>query len=272
MARFAPHPERRPTVVTGASSGIGQAAAKALAAAGHPVVLGARRVERLERTAEEIRAAGGEANPLRLDLADPASIEAFVKGAAEAVGGVDVVVSAAGQSAPDSAADPSPDDFAALVGVNLLGVQRLVAGLLPAMIERRHGDVVFVTSEMVRHPRVHSSGYAASKWGLEGYARTLQMELEGTGVRASIVQPGQTWTEMGGDWDPEVTTAVLEEWIRWGHARHYHLLHPDAVAGAVRTIVDAPPGTHLALIEIQPEAPIARAEERDLTDTDKGDQ
>ena len=133
------------------------------------------------------------------------------------------------------------------------------------MIGRRHGDVVFITSEMVRHPRVRASAYATSKWGLEGYARTLQMELEGTGVRASIVQPGQTWSEMGGDWDPEVTTDVLNEWIRWGHARHYHLLHPDAVAGAIRTIVDAPPGTHLTLIEVQPEAPIARRD--DLADT-----
>ncbi|HUO48423.1 MAG TPA: SDR family oxidoreductase [Acidimicrobiales bacterium] len=269
-ADFGPHPPRRPTVVTGASSGIGQAAALAMAAAGHPVVLGGRRTERREETAARIAAEGGAAHPLRLDLADAASVEAFAKGAVEAVGGIDIVVSAAGQSAPDSAADPSPDDFAALVGVNLLGVQRLVAAFLPAMIGRRHGDVVFVTSEMVRHPRVRASGYAASKWGLEGYARTLQMELEGTGVRASIVQPGQTWSEMGGDWDPDVTTEVLEEWIRWGHARHYHLLHPDAVAGAVRTIVEAPPGTHLTLIEVQPEAPIARPAKDE--DKDEGDR
>jgi NADP-dependent 3-hydroxy acid dehydrogenase YdfG len=272
MATFAPHPDRRASVVTGASSGIGQAAAVALAAAGHPVVLGARRTERLEETAARIRADGGEAHPLHLDLADPAAVEAFVKGARAAVGDIDVVVSAAGQSQPDSAAAPSPDDFAALVAVNLLGVQRLVAALLPPMIERHHGDVVFVTSEMVRHPRVRASGYAASKWGLEGYARTLQMELEGTGVRASIVQPGQTWSEMGGDWDPQVTTEVLNEWIRWGHARHYHLLHPDAVAGAVRAIVDAPPGTHLTLIEVQPEAPIDRAAQGDENDADKGDR
>jgi len=256
MPTFVPHPERRPTVVTGASSGIGRATAVALAAAGHPVVLGARRGDRLEDTAEQIRAAGGEAHPVRLDLADPASVEAFVKGAREAVGEVDVFVSAAGRSVPDSAVDPNPDDFAAIVEVNLLGVQRLVASLVPAMVERHHGDVVFVTSEMVRWPRVRASGYAASKWGLEGYARTLQMELEGTGVRASIVQPGQTVTEMGSDWDPEVTTEVLGEWIRWGVARHHHFLHPDAVAGAVRTVVETPPGTHLTLVEVQPEAPI----------------
>jgi len=266
MATFVAHPARRPTVVTGASSGIGQAAAQALASAGHPVVLGARRSERLEQIAAAIRAAGGEAHALRLDLADTASIEAFVEGAIDVMGDIDVVVLAAGQSQPDSVAAPDPDTFAALVGVNLLGVQRLVAALLPPLIERHHGDLVFVTSEMVRHPRVHTSGYAASKWGLEGYVRTLQMELEGTGVRASIVQPGQTWSEMGTDWDPEVTTEVLEEWIRWGHARHYHLLHPDAVAAVVRTVVETPPGTHLTLIEIQPEAPIAPDKSNDQHD------
>jgi len=272
MATFLPHPERRPTVVTGASSGIGRSAALVLAGAGHPVVLGARRTERLEELAGQIRDEGGEAHPLRLDLADPASIEAFVKGAVEAVGDVDVFVSAAGQSMPDSALDPSPDAFAAIVEVNLLGVQRLVAALVPAMVERHHGDVVFVTSEMVRRPRVRASGYAASKWGLEGYARTLQMELEGTGVRASIVQPGQTVTEMGSDWDPEVTTEVLEEWIRWGLARHYHFLHPDAIAAAVRTVVETPPGTHLALVEVQPEAPIRRDDYDEKPANDKGDR
>jgi len=263
VPRFEPHPDRRPTVVTGASSGIGQATARAAAAAGHPVVLGARRVERLEETATQIREGGGEAHALRLDLSDPASIEGFVKGAQEALGYVDVFVSAAGQSFPDSAGRPSPNDFAATVEVNLLGVHRLVALLLPEMMARRHGDLVFVTSEVVRFPRVRATGYVASKWGLEGYARTLQMELEGTGVRASIVRPGQTLSEMGSNWDPEETTEVLNEWIRWGVARHNNFLRPDAVAAAVRTVVETPPGTHLTLVEVQPEAPVNQSEPED---------
>lgn len=265
MARFLPHPERRPTVVTGASSGIGQATARLLASAGHPVVLGARRLERLEETAAQIRGEGGEAHAVALDLADTASVEAFAKAAADAAGPVDVVVAAAGQNVPYSAADPAPDDFDAVVAVNLLGTHRLVAALLPPMIERRHGDLVFVTSEVVRLPRVRAGSYVASKWGLTGYARSLQMELEHTGVRASIVQPGQTVSEMGRDWDPEATTEILEEWIRWGAARHSHFLDPDAVAAVVRTVVDAPPGTHLTLVEVQPEAPLPRTEAADGT-------
>jgi len=259
MPRFAPHPARRPTVVTGASSGIGQATALLLASAGHPVVLGARRLSRLEDTAEQIGRAGGEAHALSLDLADPASVDAFVKAAGELVGPVDVLVAAAGQFLPYSVSAPDADDFDTVVGVNLLGTHRLVAGLLPAMIERRHGDLVFVTSEVVGTPRTRSGSYVASKWGLTGYARSLQLELEHTGVRASIVQPGQTVSEMGGDWDPEVTTEVLQEWIRWGVARHSHFLPPEAVASVVRTVVDSPPGTHLTMVEVQPEAPVRRA-------------
>jgi len=259
MARFAPHPRRRPAIVTGASSGIGRATALALAAAGHPVALGARRIERLEEAAAEIVSAGGSACCFRLDLAEAGSIESFVKAVGDALGDVDVLVSAAGQNLPDSAVDPAPDQFAATVAVNLLGVQRLVSLVLPPMVARGHGDIVFVTSEVVAVPRVRTAAYVSSKWGLHGYARTLQMELEGTGVRASIVQPGQTTSEMGQDWDPEVTTDVLGEWIRWGAARHGNFLRPEAVADAVRSVVSVPRGTHLTLVEIQPQAPGGRS-------------
>ena len=245
-------------MVTGASSGIGRATALALGAAGHPVVIGARRLERLEETAAAIAETGGEAHAARLDLADPESVDGFVKAATDAVGDVEVVVSCAARNVPDSVAQPSPEEFAATVEVNLLGVHRLVSALLPGMLERARGDVVFVTSEVVRFPRVRTTAYVASKWGLEGYARTLQMELEGTGVRASIVQPGQTLSEMGSDWDPDVTTEVLGEWVRFGLARHHHFLTPEAVAAAVRTVVETPPGTHLGLVEVQPQAPLRR--------------
>lgn len=257
MPRFVNHPDRRPAVVTGASSGIGRATAVALASAGHPVVLGARRLGRLDEVAAEIRAGGGEAHVAPLDLADPGSVAAFSKAATEAAGEIDVLVSAAGRNRPDSSREPDPEDFAATVQVNLLGVQRLVGSVLPAMVARAHGDVVFVTSEVVRLPRVRNSGYSASKWGLHGYARTLQMELEGTGVRASIVQPGQTLSEMGMDWDPEVTIEVLEEWVRWGVARHDHFLRPRAVAAAVMSVVQAPPGTQFSLVEVEPQAPLS---------------
>jgi NADP-dependent 3-hydroxy acid dehydrogenase YdfG len=258
MSRVIPHPDRRPAIVTGASSGIGLATARALAARGHPVVLGARREERCQETALELAKDGAEAHAFGLDLSDRDSIASFVEQARGAVGVIDILVSSAGQNLPDPTIDASPGAFAALLGVNLVGAHELVGLLVPDMIGRHHGDIVFVTSENVRAPRPFNKAYGASKWGLEGYARALQMELEGTGVRASIVQPGQTLSEMGSDWDPGITTEILGEWVRLGLARHGHFLDTDAVAHAVVTVIDAPVGTHLTMIEVQPEAPVRR--------------
>ena len=121
MPRFPAHPARRPAVVTGASSGIGEATALALAAAGHPVVLGARRLDRLEELAGKIRADGDEAAALPLDLGADASIDAFVAAAAHELGPVEVVVSNAGDVLPATALGVDPDDFAHQVQVNVVG-------------------------------------------------------------------------------------------------------------------------------------------------------
>ena len=256
MPRFEPPPERRPTVVTGASSGIGAATARRLAGAGHPVVLGARRTAACEEIASDIRDDGGAAAAFHLDLADPASIAAFAKEAEDAFGPVDVLVSNAARIQPGSALETEPEDFEDVLRVNVGGTHRLVRAFGAGMVERRRGDLIFVTSDVVAHPRPRMSAYVTSKWGLEGFVTALQMELEGTGVRAVIVRPGPTLTGMGMDWDPEMTADVLAEWTRWGLARHSAFLRPDGVALAVAHAMAAPRGTHLSVIEVQPEAPL----------------
>jgi len=75
-------------------------------------------------------------------------------------------------------------------------------------------------------------------------------------VRASIVRPGPTWSEMGTDWDADEAAFVLNQWVRFGHARHPHFLKPAAIADAITTVVSAPRGVHLSLIEVNPEAPL----------------
>jgi NAD(P)-dependent dehydrogenase (short-subunit alcohol dehydrogenase family) len=263
MPRFAPHPDRRPTVVTGASSGIGAATARTLAGAGHPVVLGARRVAVCEELAAQIRAEGGQALACHLDLADPASIAQFAKEAERAFGPVEILVSNAAKILPGTGLGTAPEDFEEVLRVNVGGAQRLVQAFGAAMVERRRGDLVFVTSDVVAHPRPSMSAYVASKWGLEGFVTALQMELEGTGVRAVIVRPGPTLTGMGMDWDPDVTGEVLAEWTRWGLARHPAFLRPEGVAMAIAHAVAAPRGTHLSIVEVQPEAPLATSDEHD---------
>ena len=253
---FPAHPDRRPAVVTGASSGIGEATALALAARGLPVALGARRVERCEQTAQRIRSQGGEAVALPLDVGDEDSVKAFAVAATRELGDIEVVVSNAARAAPGLVHQTPTERFAGELDVNIVGAQRLVAAFVPAMVERRRGDVVFLSSDVAGRARPRTSGYAASKWGLEGMVSAMQMELEGTGVRASMVRPGQTLTEFGHDWDADEMDATLRDWQRWGLARHFHFLDPEAVAATVATIVEAPRGTHLSMIEVHPEAPV----------------
>jgi NADP-dependent 3-hydroxy acid dehydrogenase YdfG len=250
------HPDRRPAIVTGASAGIGAATAEALAAAGHPVALGARRTDRSEEVAARIREAGGEVVVHPLDVSDDASVEKFVAAAAADLGDIEVAVCNAGGVWPGAICEMDSERFGAELDLNVLGAHRVVRALVPGMIRRRRGDVVFVSSDVAVRARPFVASYAAGKWGLEGMVHALQMELEGTGVRASLVRPGPTMSEMGGDWDATEGGRTLEAWVRFGQARHGGFLPTSAIADAITTVVTAPRGVHLNLVEVSPEAPV----------------
>jgi len=249
-------PADRPVVVTGASSGIGEATALALAALGHPVVLGARRLDRCEKVAAEIAEQGGRAVALPLDLADSGSIESFVRRTAEAVGDVDVLVSNAGAQRPAKTLEATEADLLEHLQVNLIGAHGLVRAFGPGMVERGHGDLVFVTSEVVKAPRPGVSPYVTSKFAIEGMIAALHLELEGTGVRVSTIRPGQTLTEMGWYWDQQVTDEILRSWQHFGLARHPAFLPASGIAAAVAAVVGAPPGVMFTVLEVEPVAPV----------------
>lgn len=252
------HPDRRPAVIAGASSGIGAETAKALAAAGFPVALGARRVDRLDELAEEIRASGGEALVHALDVASTESVEKFGAAVASGLGEAEVVVCNAGLLAPGGVIDATTEQLAAEFDVNVLGAHRLIRAFGTGMVERQRGDLVFVSSDTAVRARPFMRGYSATKSGLEGLVEALQMELEGSGVRASVVRPGPTWSEMGSDWDADAGAKVLTEWIKWGHARHSHFLKATAIADAILTVVSAPRGVHISPVDVNPEAPLEK--------------
>lgn len=260
MPRFPPHPERRPSLVAGASSGIGAATALALADLGHPVALGARRVEKCEELAAEIRGRGGSAFVHPLDVSEESSVDEFVTAAEKEFGPAEILVSGAGDIEFGLVHEMAPDRFLAQIGVHLAGAHRLAHRILPGMIERRRGDFVLISSDCADRPRPRTGAYSAAKAGLEAMALQLRMELEGTGVRASLVRPGPTLTGMGMDATPEVVGPVLEDWKDWGFARHPYMLRASDLAAAAASVVSAPRGVHLVLIEVQPEAPL-RAKE-----------
>ncbi|MGV0790255.1 SDR family oxidoreductase [Mycolicibacterium sp. XJ1819] len=262
MARFEPLPERRPAIVAGASSGIGQATAIRLAANGFPVALGARRVDKLDETVGKIRADGGEAVGFHLDVIDPDSVKSFVAQSVDALGEIEVLVAGAGDTYFGKLAEISTDDFESQLQIHLIGANRLATAVLPGMIERRRGDLIFVGSDVALRQRPHMGAYGAAKAGLVAMVTNLQMELEGTGVRASIVHPGPTKTGMGWSLPAEKIGPALEDWAKWGQARHDYFLRAADLARAIAFVAETPRGGFIANMELQPEAPLADTKDR----------
>ena len=263
-------PAVRSAVVTGASSGIGAATAVALGRLGWPVAIGARRIDRLEQVARQVEEAGGRPFVHVLDVTAPASIDGFFDAAEKELGALDVVVNNAGVGHPALLHEASVEDLRDEIATNLLGPMLLVRRTLPPLLERGRGDLVFVTSLNAVVPRPLQLGYTATKTGLEAMVRVLQMELEGSGVRATIVRPGPSKTEFGWDWNPEMIARVLESWKRFGLLRHTHFLPPEAIARAVVGVVTAPAGTHFDLIQVNPEAPSDGGDEPPASTSQRG--
>lgn len=251
----------RNVVITGASSGIGLATAKKLAAAGHRVMLGARRYDLCDDIARELRAAGLDAFASALDLSDEDSIARFADAAADQLGGVDALICNAGQSSVIPAMSVEQSRFRDIIDVNLFGAQALTARLAPALVEKQSGDLIFLSSEAVSSaPRSFMSPYTASKAALEAWVAVLQTELEGSGVRASVVRPGPTDSEHANSWDATELTAAIAAWKRTGVVRHWELLKPEDVAEVLLTLVQLRPGVHMRLVEVCPLPPIRKHE------------
>lgn len=259
MPRFEPHPARRPAIVAGASSGIGAATATELAARGFPVALGARRVDKCQQLVDAIVAEGGEAVALPLDVTRPDSVQEFVKRATDELGDIDLLIAGAGDTHFGRLYETTTDDFESQIRIHLIGANRLATAVLPAMVRRQRGDVIFVGSDVALRQRPHMGAYGAAKAGLVAMVTNLQMELEGTGVRASIVHPGPTMTSMGWNLPPETIGAALEDWSKWGQARHNYFLRPQDLARAIAFVAETPRGGFIASIEVQPEAPLSDA-------------
>lgn len=259
MPRFDPHPDRRPTIIAGASSGIGEATAYLMASRGFPVALGARRVEKLDEIVARIRADGGEAVGFHLDVTDPDSVKSFVAQSVDALGEIEVLVAGAGDTNFAKLAESSTEEFEQQLQIHLVGANRLATAVLPGMLERRRGDLIFVGSDVALRQRPHMGAYGAAKAGLVAMVNNLQMELEGTGVRASIVHPGPTKTGMGWSLPPEKLEAAINDWVKWGQARHGYFLRAADLARAITFVAETPRGGFIAQMELQPEAPIVDA-------------
>jgi NAD(P)-dependent dehydrogenase (short-subunit alcohol dehydrogenase family) len=252
---------QRVALVTGASSGIGAATALALADCGHKVAICARRSGPLEDVARQLEARGVESFAQVLDVADGGSIQAFYEAAETALGSVDLVVSNAGTCRPGLLHETEDGDLELEVATNLIAPMLLARCAVRRMLaDDRAGDIVFISSENAVVPRTFQAGYTATKMGLEGLARVLRMELEGTGIRSTIVRPGPTNTEFGRGWEVGLLHRVLASWKYWGVQRHLNWMPAESVAAAVVAVVSAPAGTHMDIVQVMPEGPRAVAD------------
>lgn len=176
-------------VVTGASSGIGEATAKQFAAAGAKVILVARREDELARVQGELEAAGGEAASYTCDLSDRAAIEALVERLLAEQGTIDILVNNAGRSIRRSIVDSFDrfHDFERTMALNYYGPVALTLGLLPAMLEQKSGQIINVSTWATQLPSPQYVAYTSSKAALDAFTRGTAAEMLGTGVTLSSV-------------------------------------------------------------------------------------
>lgn len=224
-------------LVTGASSGIGEATAKALTDEGVRVGLAARREERLAEVADHIRNEGGEALVLPTDIRDEEQIAAMVEETESVFGGLDILVNNAGVARRGPFASTDRTDVRQQVEVNMLGMLNVTHEALPGMIESGGGDIVVVSSVNAREPAEGASTYSGTKSGINGFCDALRKEVAAEGVRVTVVLPGAVDTEAVslGDVDDVLDPADVADTITFAVSR------PDNVLMAEFTVAASPP-------------------------------
>ncbi|OKK05037.1 SDR family NAD(P)-dependent oxidoreductase [Streptomyces sp. CB02400] len=226
-------------LVTGASSGIGQATALALSEAGAKVVVGARRTDRLAALAQE---ASGEMVALRMDVTDPRSVQDAVAATVQRFGALDIVVNNAGVmlSGPILGADIT--EWTRMIETNLLGSMYTVHAALPHLLASK-GSVVQISSTSGRISSAASGAYAATKFGIAAFSEALRQEVTEQGVRVVVIEPGFVSTELTSHiTDPTMQAAAQSM------AESMRTLDPDDIAASVLYAVTQP--DHVAVNEI----------------------
>ncbi len=222
---------KRTALVTGASRGIGKACALTLASAGHRLVLASRTVEKLEETAGEIRAAGGEAFVVEVDLASRDSIaDGFAKAAKE-FGRIDILINNGGMTKDGLAMRMKPADWDVVLQTNLTGAFHAIQQVMAAMMRERWGRIVNISSVVGEMGNPGQANYAASKAGLIGLTKSLAREIGSRNITVNAVAPGFIETDMTHGLSAELRQKMIEQTPlgRMGT--------PDDVAHAVKFLV-----------------------------------
>ncbi len=218
-------------LITGASSGIGEATARVLARNGAKVVLGARRTERLEKIVAEIRKDGGTAEFRKLDVADAADVRAFAQFAREKFGRVDVIFNNAGVMPVSPMNALKTDEWDRIIDVNIKGVLNGIAAVLPIMEAQGSGHIISTASTGAHAVGGHFGVYCASKYAVRAIMEGLRQEMGR--IRVTTISPGVTESELGHDITAADTKTAVTQ-------LRSIALDTNAVANAVNYVVGQP--------------------------------
>lgn len=236
-------------VITGASSGIGEATARLLARHGARVVVGARRTDRLEALVAAIRAEGGEARYRATDVAKRDEVEALVDLATSAYGRVDVIVNNAGVMPLSPLERLRVDEWDRMIDVNIKGVLYGIAAGLPHMKERRAGHIVNVASTGGHSVVQTGAVYCATKFAVRAISEGLRLESNGD-IRVTVISPGITESELAEGIADERTRESI------GAARVI-AISPDAIAQAILFAIEQPADVDVSEMIVRPTASTA---------------
>jgi NADP-dependent 3-hydroxy acid dehydrogenase YdfG len=233
--------EGRVAAVTGASSGIGEATARALSSAGASVALGARRADRLEAIAESIK---GPVLVREVDVSDEEQARGFIQAVHDDLGGLHILVNNAGVMLLGPVTDADTDDWRQMISVNLLGLLYCTHAALPLIAGGGGGDIVNISSTAGRRAEAGAAVYNMTKFGVHAFSEALRQEALHQGIRVTTVAPGFVETELQGHNENPVVRRSLEA----ARERIGQVLHADDIAEAIVHAVTRPP--HVCVNEV----------------------
>ena len=234
-------------LVTGASSGIGEATALALAAEGAAVAISGRRTDRLEALARRIAAGGGTAKAITADVAAEDQAREMVAEANAALGRLDILVNNAGVMLLGPIAHADTEDWRRMIETNVLGLMYATHAALPLMRAQNSGHIVNISSVAGRTARAGSGVYNASKWGVGAFSESLRQEVCRDKIRVTIIEPGAVDTELTG----HITNAEAKQQAQDFYGSMTALQSED-IAAAIVYAVTQPPRVNVNEILIRP--------------------
>lgn len=240
--------ESKVIVITGASSGIGEASAKLLAAKGDKLVLGARREAKLKEVVDEINEQNGEAVYQVTDVTDHQQVEALVKLAIDTFGRIDVLINSAGIMPHSLLKNKQINDWDRMIDINIKGTLYGIGAALPFMNEQKSGQIINISSVAGHYAHAGGAVYSATKWAVRAISESLREEVaqEGSNIRVTIVSPGAINTELlSSVTDPELKKNYEVFYENFG-------ISVDRLATTIQQAIDLPADASWNEIIIRP--------------------